>query len=177
AGWDRRRRGWPRARWCAPAPRSTPGNGGRSQPTASAVILFIVVCACSEGRAYPSRMPSHIQVHALADIAGEPERLTYPAPLAHRLGTAGEHTGRAAAQRHGATVAHDAAGRPDGQPEASADHRAYLPPVRSTAGSLPAFRIWPGSSAGFRGDDPPETPRTTMVRRGARRSATACRTP
>src|ERR1700689_4782707 len=88
AAWDRRRRGKPRAEWHAPAPRSTPGNGGGSQPTASAGILFTFIVAgvgakgpCDgprwwaprlgafvKPRASLGRAPNHIKVHALPDV-------------------------------------------------------------------------------------------------------------
>src|ERR1700722_8703636 len=57
AAWDRRRRGWPRGRWRVLAPRSAPGNGVRSLPTASVVFSLIVACAveCAAARGSAAR--------------------------------------------------------------------------------------------------------------------------
>src|SRR5271167_286225 len=97
AGWDRRRRGWPTARWRAPAPRSTPGTGGRSQPTASAVILYgqVGVVTCRKSRAYSARAASGIELHALTNVLGEAADRTRRADRALAVQTLPEGRGPA----------------------------------------------------------------------------------
>ena len=114
-------------------------------------------------------MPSGIQVHALAHVAGEADRLARPVAF-HRfaaLRAPAELRGYLAAQRGDSPVAHDAARGPGEQPESAADHAP--PPARA-----PALRLAAGGSSAPFTTRPGSAPGLDTV---PRRSPTACRTP